>query len=117
MSLASQTIPWFHDNPMWSILESDLDRGKKIKQKKEEVSGNLLQKGAVRDRLVLWAPLGACEREKGRFSTGEAKRKGERREGKEEEGKRQQMTLHLAQRNQDVKNNINQATEGRDKIQ
>lgn len=41
---------------------------------------------------------------------------GERGEGKEEEGKRQQMTLHLAQRNQDVKNNINQVTMGWDKI-
>lgn len=40
--------------------------------------------------------------------------KGESGEGKED--KRQQMTIHLAQRNQDVKNNINQVTKGWDKI-
>lgn len=85
-------------------------------RKKRKKGGSFRQPAAAErchgEQAGLVAPLGACGREKGRFQTGEAKMKGERGEGKEEEGKRQQMTLHLAQRNQDVKNNINQVTEG-----
>lgn len=60
--------------------------------------------------------LPSCVTEERRFLSSEKQGiKGESGEGKEED-KRQQMTSHLAQRNQDVKTNIIQVTKGRDKI-